>query len=206
VNVTDRLIGAADLYYKEAQRCFRGRAYLAAVVMQVSVLEGALQALCTMYPNEVKTTSIYKRKKFRRKRSQALELSLHQLIDIAAELSWFPAKRIIWAGKKANLAGFTHEIRKVRNYVHPAVWARERGEPKADRSLVLPGRTRADRERRPMRCARSFLARDPARRSHPRRPDHLRRCGIRLVFGRALNLMPIESQTNRVVMLLRVKF
>ena len=74
--------------------------YLTVVVMQVSALEGALQALCAMYPDEVKTTSIYKQKKFRRKRSRALELTLHQLIEIAAELSWFPAKGIIWAGKQ----------------------------------------------------------------------------------------------------------
>jgi len=128
MGVADRLIGVADFYHREAQRCVRGRAYLAAVVMQVAALEAALQAMCIMYPNEVKNTAIYKSKKFRTKKSQALELKLHQLIDIASELSWFPAKRIVWAGKRADVAGFTHEIRKVRNYVHPAVWARERGE------------------------------------------------------------------------------
>jgi hypothetical protein len=129
MGIPDRLILVADFYHREEQKCVRGRAYLAAVVMQVSALEAALQALCTMYSIEVRTTTIYRKKKFRTKRSQALELKLHQLIDIAAELSWFPAKRFTWAGKRADVAGFTHEIRKIRNYVHPAVWVRERGEP-----------------------------------------------------------------------------
>jgi hypothetical protein len=42
---------------------------------------------------------------------------------------WFPPKRITWSGKKATIRGFAHEIRKVRNCVHPGVWARERSEP-----------------------------------------------------------------------------
>lgn len=31
-----------------------------------------------------------------------------------------------WVGKRATLAGFSHELRKVRHFVHPDVWARER--------------------------------------------------------------------------------
>src|SRR5260221_14646119 len=57
----------------------------------------------------------------------------------------------------------------------------------------------------PMHCARSFVASDAAPRSHPRRRDHLRGCGIRLVLGCSLNLMPVESQTPLVVALLGLK-
>jgi hypothetical protein len=53
-----------------------------------------------------------------------LEFSLYELINIADELPWFPPKKINW-GKRATLAGFAHEIRKLRNFVHPGVWARE---------------------------------------------------------------------------------
>jgi hypothetical protein len=72
---------------------------------------------------------VYRHKKFRGKQYRSLELSLHQLIAIAAELSWFASKRITWPGKRADLAGFAHKVRKVRNLVHPGAWARERKNP-----------------------------------------------------------------------------
>jgi hypothetical protein len=93
--------------------------------MQVSALEAALEAMCFLYPNDVKRTTVFQRKRFKGKRYRALEFSLYELIDIADELSWFPAKKINW-GKRTTLAGFAHEIRKLRNFVHPGVWARER--------------------------------------------------------------------------------
>jgi hypothetical protein len=68
-------------------------------------------------------TAVYRQKRFRRKRDRALEFSLYELIKIAAELQWLPRKRITWAGKRADIAGFTHEVRKVRNLVHPGQWA-----------------------------------------------------------------------------------
>ena|SRR5579871_1340462 len=39
-------------------------------------------------------------------------------------ISWFPAKRLTWAGKRTTIAGFTHEARKVRNLVHPGEYGR----------------------------------------------------------------------------------
>ena len=82
--------------------------------------------MCFIYPKEIKKTNVYRHKRFKSKRYKALEFNLYQLINIAAELSWVPSKRIRWGGKTANIAGFSHEIRKVRNFVHPGVWARER--------------------------------------------------------------------------------
>jgi hypothetical protein len=125
-STSDRLVRAATLYHREAKKCLRGKAYLAAVVMQVAVLEAGLQAMCSMYGKDVKKTSVYQKKKFRRQRDRCLELTLDQLIRIARELQWFPAKRITWAGKRADLTGFTHEIRKLRNFVHPSRIAMER--------------------------------------------------------------------------------
>jgi hypothetical protein len=92
--------------------------------MQVSALEAALQAMCFMYPQDVKRTQTFQRKRFRKSRYKALEFSLFELINIADELAWFPPKKVNW-GKRATLAKFAHEIRKLRNFVHPGVWARE---------------------------------------------------------------------------------
>ena len=129
MNISDRLNELMILYDREARKCMRGKAYLAATVMQVAAFEAGLQAMCFLYPEDVKKTGVYASKRFRGKRNRALEFSLHQLINIAEELGWFPPKRITWAGKRATIGGFSHEIRKVRNCVHPGVWARERSEP-----------------------------------------------------------------------------
>src|SRR5260370_25286254 len=59
------------------------------------------------------------------KRYRPLEFKLYELIKIAQELSWFPPKRVSWGGRRTTLAGFSHEIRHLRNFVHPGVWARE---------------------------------------------------------------------------------
>ncbi len=125
MEISDRLGKLAGFYDLEARRCVRARAYLAACVMQGAALEAALQAMCFLYPERVKKTTVYQKKRFRRKRNKALDFKYHELINIADELSWFPPKRITW-GKRTTLAGFAHELRKLRNYVHPGVWAPER--------------------------------------------------------------------------------
>jgi hypothetical protein len=86
---SDRLLHAATRFHREARKCVKGKAYLAAVVMQVAALETALQSMCAIYLSDVKKTTVYQAKRFRRKRNRALEFTLKQLIDIAAELGWF---------------------------------------------------------------------------------------------------------------------
>lgn len=113
----------------EARKCLRGKAYLAATVMEVAAFEALLQGMCSLYPNEMKRTATYAKKAkrgFRRKRNKALEFTLTQLIDIAQEAGWFPTKKFTWAGKRTTIGGFSHEIRDARNYVHPARWCRDR--------------------------------------------------------------------------------
>ena len=124
MNISDRLSKLAVFYDREATKCIRGKAYLAACVMQGAALEASLHAMCFLYPEKVKKTTVYQRKRFRTKRNRALEFKFYELINIADELGWFPPKRITW-GKRATLGGFAHELRKLRNYVHPGVWAPE---------------------------------------------------------------------------------
>jgi hypothetical protein len=126
MHISDRLIKTARLYHREAGKCLSGRAYLAACVMQGAALEGLLQAMCFIYPEAVKRTTVYQRKKkrgFRKKRNMALDFNYVELTNIAAESSWFPPKNAVVWGRRTNLAGFVHELRNLRNYVHPGVLA-----------------------------------------------------------------------------------
>jgi hypothetical protein len=122
MSISDRLSQLAVFYHREAKRCAKGRAYLAACVMQGAALEALLQGMCFLYPQDVKRTVVYQKKRFRTKRNKALEFKYYELISIAAQLFWFPPKVVTW-GKRTTLAGFAHELRKLRNYVHAGAWA-----------------------------------------------------------------------------------
>lgn len=126
LGTSDRLLRAATLYHREARKCIKGKAYLAAVVLKAAALEAALQSMCAVYTKDVRKTAVYRAKKFRRKRDRVLEFTFKQLIDIASELNWFPTKRTSWAGRRTTLAGFAHEVREVRNFIHPGRFAKDR--------------------------------------------------------------------------------
>jgi hypothetical protein len=126
--MSDRLTKLAKAYHDEAGRCLRGKAYLAACVMQGAALESLLQAMCFLYPDAVKKTVVYQKRQkrgFQRKRNKALDFKYVELINIASELGWFPPKKVVVWGKRTNVAGFVQELRGLRNYVHPGVWSRE---------------------------------------------------------------------------------
>jgi signal recognition particle subunit SEC65 len=125
MNTSDRLIEVAQFYHREARRCSRIHAYLAASIMQASALEASLQAMCFLYPEHVKKTTSHRRKRFRRGRNRALEFTLNELIKIASELGWFPPTTITLGTKKTNLTELAHQVREIRNLVHPGKWARE---------------------------------------------------------------------------------
>jgi hypothetical protein len=59
MNISDRINELMLSYRREARRCLRGKAYLAATVMQVAAFEAGLQAVCFLYPEEVKRTTVY---------------------------------------------------------------------------------------------------------------------------------------------------
>ena len=101
------------------------KAYFAATIMQVAAFEAALQAMCFVYPEQVKKTTIYQKKRFRSKRNKALEFSLNELINIASERSWFPAKRFKYGGRVTGFDGsLALRSRLTKNYIHPGKWAR----------------------------------------------------------------------------------
>lgn len=125
MDINDRLINVINKYRREARKCEKAKAYLGASIMQAAALEASLQAMCFLYPADIKKTSTYKRKPFKGKRYKALEFSLSQLINIAEEANWFTGKTIILGRKQTTLRELAHEVRNIRNLVHPGKWARE---------------------------------------------------------------------------------
>ena len=82
--------------------------------------------MCFIYPEDVKKTAVYQKQQkrgFQKKRNRALEFKYSQLINIAAELEWFPPKKSVVWGKRTNVtvsfANFKScEITFIRAYEH----------------------------------------------------------------------------------------
>jgi len=68
MEISDRLGKLARFYDREARKYVKGRAYLAACVMQGAALEASLQSMCFLFPEHVKKTPTYQKKRFRKKR------------------------------------------------------------------------------------------------------------------------------------------
>lgn len=94
----------------EAQRCVHAKAYLAAVVMMGSVLEGLLLARAQMEVGKA-----YQAKAAPRRKDGSNvainDWNLSQLLDVAVELGWI----------KTDRGAFGHALRSSRNVVHPWV-------------------------------------------------------------------------------------
>ena len=94
----------------ESQKCVHAQAYLAAVIMMGSVLEGLLLARTHMSVEDA-----YRAKaapKTRAGTGVAIpDWNLNALVDVAVELGWL----------KSDRGAFGHSLRQARNIVHP--WA-----------------------------------------------------------------------------------
>jgi NurA-like 5'-3' nuclease len=124
MEISDRLVKLAVFYDREALRCANARAYFAATVLESAALEAMLYGMCSLFSDDVKRTTIYKNWKFKTRRNRFLEFKFSHLIKIAKELEWFPKKRVRWAGRRGDLADFTHDMRDTRNHIHADKWAR----------------------------------------------------------------------------------
>ena len=77
-------------------------------------------ALCTHRNQE---NYRIRRKRASEGRETRLDFNYSELISIAEELSWFPPKKVVVWARRTSLTGFVHELRGLRNYVHPGVLA-----------------------------------------------------------------------------------
>ena len=98
-----------DLRWSEAQRCIRGEAYLSAVVMMGSVLEGALMHKATRHPADANRAQSAPKDGKTGKPRPIGDWGLSQLIDVAHEMGWI----------KGDRKRFSAALRDSRNIVHP---------------------------------------------------------------------------------------
>ncbi|SRR5258708_4894304 len=122
----NRLIG---FYFEESQRCSRARAYLAASVFLAAALEAAIMEIASIYPSRVRRTTTWVRVSKRRK--NLLFWTLGELIELANEIDWLPAKFGVksgasWSTVKAggDIGDFVEIIREMRNLVHAGKYLR----------------------------------------------------------------------------------
>jgi len=57
MEISDRLSKLAVFYHREAKKCTKGKACLAACVMQGAALEASLHTMCSLYPAQIKKTT-----------------------------------------------------------------------------------------------------------------------------------------------------
>ena len=109
------LVGDASLAdilssrWQEAQRCVRGEAYLAAVVMMGSILEGVLLHKIESNPAEANRANSSPKDPRSQKPRPFGDWSLSNMIDVSHELGWLHGDR----------RRFSHSLRESRNLVHP---------------------------------------------------------------------------------------
>lgn len=99
------------LRWQEAQRCVNAEAYLAAVVMMGSILEGVLLHKLEANPAAGNQANSSPKDPQTRKPKPFHDWGLSTLIDVAHELRWLQGDR----------KRFSHALRESRNIVHPYV-------------------------------------------------------------------------------------
>ena len=94
--------------WQEVIKCIDNEAYLAAIIMMGSILEGILLAIIHKFPkkaNQAPAAPKYKDGKVKK----FWEWSLSEMIDVAHEVGWL----------QGDVKRFAHVLRDYRNLVHP---------------------------------------------------------------------------------------
>jgi hypothetical protein len=114
------------LYWREARRCEKAKAYLAGCVMLGSALESLLILMVNAYSEEAETTGQAPMKKGQPK--PLLDWTLADLVRVAKATNWLPASLRLdddWNTRKARIGDYADVVRMVRNLAHPARYRKE---------------------------------------------------------------------------------
>jgi len=95
--------------WEEADRCVNSEAYLAAIIMMGSLLEGLLLAVMQRRPEEANQSRSCPKDPKTGKPKPFHEWTLSQMIDVAHNERWIDL----------DVSKFSHSLREFRNLVHP---------------------------------------------------------------------------------------
>jgi len=110
----------------EAQRCVDARAYLAAIIIMGSLLEGLLLGICQRSPAIANTCPCAPKDSKTGKVKHFAEWSLAEMIDVAHNIGWLGL----------DVKRFSHALRSFRNLVHPYEQMATRANPDEDTSKI----------------------------------------------------------------------
>ena len=110
----------------EAQRCVDARAYLAAIIIMGSLLEGLLLGICQRNPAIANACSCSPKDLKTGKVKHFAEWSLAEMIDVAHNVGWLGL----------DVKRFSHALRSFRNLVHPYEQMATKANPDEDTSKI----------------------------------------------------------------------
>lgn len=106
----DEMVSVLKFRWEEAQRCVQAGAYLAAIVMMGSLLEGVLLAKIQAHPGDANTAKSAPRDHQKNRARPFRDWGLAAMIEVAHELGWL----------KKGAKALGHALRDYRNLVHPS--------------------------------------------------------------------------------------
>ena len=107
----EEMASVLALRWEEAQLCVQAKAYLAAVVMMGSLLEGVLLAKMQAHPGDANTAKSAPRDWRSDRAKPFAKWRLAEMIQVAHERGWL----------SQNVMAFSVALREFRNLVHPSV-------------------------------------------------------------------------------------
>jgi len=114
------------VYWQEALRCEKAKAYLAGCVTLGSALETLLILMINCFSVEAEQTGQIPLKKGKPKPLLAWDLA--ELLKVAKAAKWLPAalsQNDDWNSRKARIGDYAEVVRMVRNLAHPARYLKD---------------------------------------------------------------------------------
>jgi len=121
----NELLRLCNLYYREAEKCEKSKAYLAGCIMLGATLEAALLAFSYLFSSEIPEELI---PKYNGKTKNLLSWDLSQLLKIARKCNWLPARLNVdedWNHRKAHIGDYVIVLKDIRNLIHAGRYIRD---------------------------------------------------------------------------------
>lgn len=124
-------------YKREAKKCYSAKAYLSGCILIGAAMEGLLLSTINCFPEIILTAKSAPRAKGKIKHFG--EWKLFELLSVAKELGWLPtslSSQESWEIAKAEIGDYIDIIRKTRNLIHPARYAKELGKKRITKKYL----------------------------------------------------------------------